>query len=185
MSNSATKGDQGTNPLRRKQRESDDGFVAVGRVLAPFGIKGEVKVQPLSDNPARFQHGSRIWVGQEQITITHARSSGDLTYISLEGYADRASVERFRGAVLQVPEGELPVLAEGTYYRFQLIGLTVRDPEGTTLGTLVEVIETGANDVYRIRAASGTDLLLPATGGVVLGVDRKQRTMIVDPPPWR
>ena len=148
-------------------------------------MKGELKVQPLTDNPDRFRQGSRLWAGQEQIVVTQARFAGDLVYIKLEGYADRASVERFRGAILQVPESDLPTLAEGTHYRFQLIGLTVRDLEGTTLGMLVEVIETGANDVYRIRAETGAEIMLPATDGVVLDIDREQGTMIVDPPPWR
>jgi 16S rRNA processing protein RimM len=182
---STSEGNRASHPSRGIQREPDEGYVAVGRAIAPFGVKGELKVQPLTDNPERFRQGSRLWAAQEPITVADARAAGGLLYIRLEGYADRTSVERFRGAILQVPESDLPSLAEGAYYRFQLIGLTVRDLAGTALGTLVEVIETGANDVYRIRAESGTEIMLPATANVVIGVNREQGTITVDPPAWR
>ena len=185
MPASSAKGDRTSRPSRNIQREPDEGYVAVGRALAPFGLSGELKVQPLTDNPERFRQGSRLWAGNERVIVAGARSAAGLLYISLEGCADRTSVERFRGAILQVPESDLPLLTEGAHYRFQMIGLTVRDPEGTKLGTLVEVIETGANDVYRVRTESGTELMLPATDDVVLRVDREQGMMTVDPPPWR
>ena len=150
-----------------------------------FGLKGELKVQPLTDNPRRFAPKSRLWAGDQKVTVVASREAQNAVFIKLKGFADRTSVERFRHALLQVPETDLPALEDGEFYRYQLIGLTVVDRDGGVLGTLDEIIETGANDVYRVRTADGADLLLPALDDVVVRVDLDARTIVVDPPPWR
>lgn len=172
---------QATKP----QRDPDHGFIAVGRVLGPFGLKGELKVQPLSDNPERFAPKARLWAGQQIVTILTARAAQAYVYVTLKGFHDRAAVDKFRHALLQVPETDLAPLPEGEFYRFQLTGLTVVTEDGTLLGTLDEIIETGANDVYRVHAGDSTDILLPALADVILTVDLDARRMVVNPPEWR
>jgi 16S rRNA processing protein RimM len=157
----------------------------VGRVLGPFGLKGELKVLPLTDNAARFAAGARLWAGTQPVTVRASREAQNHLYLTLKGFADRHSVEKLRHALLQVPETELLPLPAGEYYRFQLVGLTAVSRDGTQLGTLDEVIETGANDVYRVRTTDGADLLLPALKDVVIEVDLEAGTMVVDPPEWR
>ncbi|HYM15567.1 MAG TPA: ribosome maturation factor RimM [Dehalococcoidia bacterium] len=169
----------------RPQTEPDDGFVAVGRVLGPFGLKGELKVQAQTDNPARFRVRAKLWAGQQPVSIATSRAAQGYVYVTLKGFTDRTSVERFRHALLQIPEGELPPLPDGEYYRFQLIGLMVVGRDGQVLGTLDEIIETGANDVYRVRTPEGADVLLPALSDVIVSVDLAGRRMVVDPPDWR
>ena len=159
--------------------------MAVGRVLAPFGLKGELKVQALTDNPRRFAARSKLWAGSQPVTVLKSREAQGYVYLTLKGYSERSSVDRFRHAMLQVPEDRLPELGEGQFYRFQLVGLTVIDPEGALLGTLEEIIETGANDVYRVRKPDGTDVLLPARDDVIRSVDLAANRMTVDPPEWR
>ena len=169
----------------KPQAEPDDGFVAVGRVLGAFGLKGELRVQILTDNQARFKPKAKLWAGQQPVSIATSRFAQAFAYVTLKGFHDRGDVEKFRHALLQVPEADLPPLPDGEYYRFQLRGLTVVDRAGTTLGTLDEIIETGANDVYRVHPAEGPDVLLPALADVILSVDLAARTMTVDPPDWR
>ncbi len=159
--------------------------MAVGRVLGPFGLKGELKVQALTDNPRRFAAKSRLWAGEQPVTVAASRGAGGHLYVRLKGFADRTSVEKFRHALLQVPEDALPPLPEGQYYRFQLLGLVVVGRDGSVLGTLDEIIETGANDVYRVRTPSGADILLPALDDVIVGVDLVAKRMVVDPPAWQ
>jgi 16S rRNA processing protein RimM len=159
--------------------------VAVGRVLAPSGLRGELKVQPLTDNPARLRPKSRLWAGKQAVTIATSRTARGYVYLTFKGFHDRTSVEKFRHAILQVPESALPPLPEGAFYRFQLLGLMVVDREGRAIGTLEEVIETGANDVYRVRAPNGGDVLIPALSDVIVSVDLDTRRMVVDPPAWR
>ncbi len=168
----------------KPQREPDEGYVAVGRVQAPFGLKGELKVLSLTDNPDRFLPKAKLWAGQQMMTVASVREAQGYVYLMLKGFHDRSAVDKFRHALLQVPETELPELEEGEYYRFQLIGLTVVDKDGTVLGTLEEVIETGATDVYRVRDTDGKDMLLSATADVVLSVDLAAKRMVVDPPAW-
>jgi 16S rRNA processing protein RimM len=153
--------------------------------LAPFGLKGELKVQPLSDNARRFAPKARLWAGTQKVTVISSREAQGAVFLRLKGFADRTSVEHFRHALLQVPEEELPPLAEGEFYRYQLLGLAVVDRDGAPIGTLDEIIETGANDVYRVRLPDGSDLLLPALDDVIVRIDLDNRQMVVDPPPWR
>ncbi len=156
----------------------------MGRVLAPFGLRGELKVLALTDNPSRFAPRSRLWAGRQPVRVTRSRAAGGYVYLTLKGYPDRTSVERFRHALLQVPEEALPELDEGEHYRYQLLGLTVVDRAGNELGTLAEIIETGANDVYRVQRPDG-EVLLPARKDVIIGVDLERRRVVVDPPDWR
>jgi 16S rRNA processing protein RimM len=157
----------------------------VGRVLAPFGLKGELKVQALTDNPARFRPKAKLFAGQQPVSVATAREAQGYVYLTFKGFPDRTSIEKFRHALLQIPETDLPPLPEGEYYRFQLLGLTIVDRSGTVLGTLDEIIETGANDVYRVHSSEGADVLLPALADVIVSVDLDARRMVVDPPEWR
>ena len=172
-------------PSARPQRDPDPGFIAVGRVLAPFGLKGELKVQSLTDNPRRFARGARLYAGSREVRVSAVRSAGGHLYLKFRGYNDRDAIDQFRHAMLQIPEGDLPPLPAGEFYRFQLIGLAVVDPSGEPIGTLDEIIETGANDVYRVRRGDGSDVLIPALDDVVLAIDLEARRVTVDPPDWR
>lgn len=177
-------GSHGSRIRRRPQRDPDPGYVAVGRVLAPFGLKGELKVLPLTDNPDRFRPKARLYAGEQLVTVLRSREAGGHIYLTLKGFPTRDAAEKFRHALLQVPEADLPPLPAGQYYRFQLLGLKVVDRAGALLGTLDEVIETGSNDVYRIHPPAGPDVLLPALADVVVSVDLESGVMVVDPPEW-
>jgi 16S rRNA processing protein RimM len=144
-----------------------------------------MKVQSLTDNAERFAPKARLWADEQPVTVAASREAAGHLYVRLKGFPDRTSVEKFRQALLQVPESDLPPLPEGEYYRFQLVGLTVVDREGQVLGTLDEVIETGANDVYRVRTPDGADVLLPALADVIVSVDLDAQRMVADPPEWR
>jgi 16S rRNA processing protein RimM len=159
--------------------------VAVGRVLAPFGLKGEVKVQSLTDNPERLQGGSRVYAGQQPLTIAASREAAGFTYLTFEGHRDRTSVEALRHRILQVREDDLPPLPAGEYYRFQLVGLRAVDASGTALGTVAEIIETGANDVLRIERDDQPELLVPLLDTTVVAVDLAAGAITLDPPDWR
>jgi 16S rRNA processing protein RimM len=154
-------------------------------VLGPFGLKGELKVQSLTDNPRRFAPRSKLWLGPQPVTVTRSREAQGYVFLTLKGFPDRSAVEPFRHAIVQVPETALPSLPEGEFYRFQLIGLSVVDRDGAAIGTIEEVLETGANDVYRIRTQDGPDILIPALQDVVISIDLEAKRIVVDPPEWR
>ena len=100
--------------------------------------------------------------------------------VELEGIETRTEAEALRDVLLEVPEQELPPLAEDQYFRFDVVGMEVVDESGRALGRLDEVLETGANDVYIVRDDSG-ELLIPAIDSVIKRVDVKGRRMVVSP----
>ncbi len=101
------------SPIRKPQAEPDDGFVAVGRVGAPMGLKGELKVQVLTDNMARFEPGARLWAGQQLVTVAASREAGGHLFLTLKGFRDRTSVDKFRHALLQVAGERTAATARG------------------------------------------------------------------------
>jgi 16S rRNA processing protein RimM len=171
--------------LRRPQAEPDPGFVAVGRILGPHGLGGEVKVQSLTDNPDRLVPGAQVFAADEQLTIASARSAGQHLYLTFRDHSDRDSVEPLRHRILQVHESDLSRPGGGEYYRFELIGLQAFDRSGTPLGRVAEIIETGSNDVLRIETSDGPDLLVPLLTDTLISVDLEARRITLDPPEWR
>jgi 16S rRNA processing protein RimM len=155
--------------------------VAVGRIGAPWGVHGDVKVLPLTDFPERFQPGASLWVRGRRHEVRRSRWTGGLVYLGLSDIDSRDAAGELRGALLEVPEGDLTPLPEGQYYRFQIIGLEVYTPEGSSLGRVAEVLPTGSNDVYVIRGGP-RELLIPAIEDVVKEVDLKGGRLVVEPP---
>ena len=151
--------------------------VTVGRVLAPHGIRGEVKVESLTDFPERFAPGSRLWLRGRPATVEAGRWQGRTLFLKLEGVDDRETAESLRGADLQAPAPT--ALEEGRYYQHEIIGLEVRDKHGAELGRVAEIISTGSNDVYVVRGRRG-ELLLPAIEDVVVAVDLARGQIVVE-----
>jgi 16S rRNA processing protein RimM len=152
----------------------------VGRILAPHGIRGELKVQPLSDFPERFEAGSRLWLRGEERVVERGRWAGRSVLLKLRGLDTRNEAETLRGEELTVPEAA-QLQDEGVYYLHDIIGLPVFDTAGEALGRLAEVLSTGSTDVYVVRGDRG-ELLLPALDDVVTQVDVAGRRIVVEVP---
>ena len=152
----------------------------MGQVGAPWGIRGDVKVLPLTDFPERFQPGAALWVRAGRREVRRSRWSRGFVYLGLVGVDSRQAAGELRGALLEVPEAELMPLPEGQYYRFQIIGLEVQTPEGAVLGRVAEILPTPGNDVYVVRGGP-RELLLPAIDDVVKDVDLEAGRLVVEP----
>lgn len=166
-------------PTSRAQPQPRRGFVAVGWVRAPRGVRGELTVAPLTDFPHRFQPGATVWVSGTPYVVRRARTHLKALLLELDGIDTRNQAETLRSLLLEVPEKELPPLAEDQYYRFQILGMDVVDQRDRPLGRIEEVLETGANDVYVVRGPDG-ELLLPAIDTVVKEVDVAAKRMVVE-----
>ncbi len=170
------------SPRPHPQRpELQPGFVAVGYVRGPHGLRGELRVDPLTDHSQRFQPGAAIWAGGRTYMVHASRMHHETLLLQIEGIVTRGQAGLLRGLLLEIPEAELPALAEGEYYRYQLLGMEVLDGEGRSLGRIEEVLETGANDVYAVVNPEG-ELLLPAIDTVIGQVDVAAARMVVQPP---
>jgi len=151
-------------------------WIEVGRVSRAHGIQGEVRVVPSTDNPERFAPGSRLHArlpGDERrpLEVTQVRGDAALPIVAFRDVASRNEAEALRGAVLEVPGADLPELAEGEYYPFQLEGLEVRDPDGAPIGRVVELVDAPANDILVVRLEDGRELLLPFVEEAIPTVD--------------
>ena len=166
----------GEPPARRVPR-----YLVVGKVVAPWGTRGELKVAILTDFPDRFRELKRVYLGDEPWMLEGHRRHGRWIILKLEGCADRNSAEKLRGELVQIPLEEAVPLSEDEYYIYQIVGLEVWTSEGEHLGRVSEVLFTGANEVYVVEGERG-EILVPAIEDVVKEVDLEGGRLIVEPP---
>jgi 16S rRNA processing protein RimM len=160
---------------------AEPSFLVIGQIQKPHGVRGEVRVVTHTDYPERFNRLETVYVGEDDpqpMEVESARFHGDLVLLKLAGYDSREEAAELRGEWLLVPESEAVPLEEGEYYLYQLEGLQVFTDDGEELGELMEVIETGANNVFVVRGDTG-DLLLPDTDEVVVEIDFENGRMTV------
>ena len=156
--------------------------IFTGKILSAHGIKGEVKVKPMTDNPHRFRRGNSLYIEKDDAfaLITAVReANGGILIVKFKGIDDRNHAERLKSSFLQIEEEDAAPLPEGSYYLFQLQGMTVFEEDGNRLGIIAEIIQNGANDVYQIDCENGDMLLLPALKQVMKEVDVENKKMIV------
>lgn len=158
-------------------------MVAIGQIVKPFGVRGEVRVRSLSDVPGRFEGLREVTlvspVGQELATVVQGvRGDGASYVVRFAAFATPEDAAVFRGGLIKIPRGQSPALPSGQYYECDLVGLTVMTEGGRVLGTLEELLEAGSNHVFVVRG-DGREVLIPALRSVVASVDMTARIMIV------
>ncbi len=166
--------------------EGDFVYLEVGHLRRTHGVKGEIVLDILTDFPERLRQDTQVFVGPEHLALRIAsrRAFDRALLVSFEGYTDCDQVGQFRNELVYVRSDQLPPLPEGEYYHHQLLGLTVVDEEGHSLGNLAEILETGANDVYVVRSSEGKETLIPAIQEVILGVDLERGELRVRLMEW-
>jgi 16S rRNA processing protein RimM len=156
-------------------------WVAVGRVTRAHGVHGEVAVLSLTDVAERFEAGSRLSPGEGTglpLTIISARPHRDRLLVRFEEVPDRTAAEALSGSYLFVPGASSPALPEGEFWPHQIVGAEVRTDSGRSLGRIVEIVRTAANDVWVARGDQG-ESLIPALRDLVLSVDVASRRVVV------
>jgi 16S rRNA processing protein RimM len=170
---------------RNRVIEVPAGHLAVGLIVAPHGLKGEVRIELHTDFPERFTPGLELGLGQElaPITVQTSRPHKGHLLIRFEGVYNREDAEALRNQWLFVADEEAMELEEGVYYVHDLVGLTVVTTDGATLGEVSEVLFTGANEVYIVKpdpdGGRTRDLLIPAIAEVVQSVDLEQGLLTI------
>jgi len=157
--------------------------LVIGKVTAPRGVRGELKVAIETDDPQRFSLLREVYLGDALVRfeVKRARLHGGQALLQLCGIQDRTAAEEWRNAYVYVPVEDALPLGDGEYYYHQIEGLTVMSIEGEVLGQVTEVLPTGANDVYVVQGTEG-ELLLPALKSVIIRVDLDAGTMLVRVP---
>ena len=153
--------------------------IVIGRVGAAHGIRGELRIIPLTDFPERFMSLREVMVGDELLHIESVKPQGKNFLMRFREYAVREDAQKLTGRLLTVARAEAAPLDEGEYYVFDIVGLTVYDEEDNELGTVENVLRTGSNDVYAVRSEDGREILIPALRKVVRTIDVPNGRMTV------
>jgi 16S rRNA processing protein RimM len=156
-------------------------FLEVGKVRRPHGVHGEVVAEIYTDFPDRLNPNKAIFIGEKHVklVITSKRPHNEGLLLGFEGVTNPEQAGRYRNQVLSIAASEASELPHGAFYFHELLSLKVVDEVGNILGSLTEILETGANDVYVVTHSSGRELLIPAIPEVVVDVDLEGKTMKV------
>lgn len=159
-------------------------YVNIGVIANTHGIKGELKIKPLTDSiEERFVKGKEVLVKyQNQLvpfTIKTIREAKGMIFVAFEGFNNINDVEKYKGSYIVLSTDELHDLAEDEVYHFQLIGCEVVDEQDKVIGTVKEVIETGANDIIRVVKDDPKGMLIPYVKSFILDVNVKEKRIVV------
>ncbi|MCL4168023.1 UNVERIFIED_CONTAM: hypothetical protein GTU68_008320 [Idotea baltica] len=160
-----------------------DSLVVMGRIVAPYGVKGWVKVLPSTELIDGLLDYKTWQIGKDNdwraIKLKSGKVHNDVLVVKLEGVNDRDAAFACKGQQVAVPRGSLPTLDDDTeFYWSDLIGLAVKNQQNVDFGQVADVLETGANDVIVVKGE--VDRLIPFTEQAVIAVDLEKQTMLVD-----
>jgi 16S rRNA processing protein RimM len=160
----------------------------VGKIVNTHGIKGEVRVISRTDfADERYKIGNTLYIFMDnalepiEVKVKSHRVHKSFDLLSFEGYDNINLVEKFKGALLKVPESQLGELEEGEYYFHEIIGCTVVTENGEAIGTVKEILTPGANDVWVVKGKGGKEILIPYIADVVIDVNVKEKTITIRP----
>lgn len=161
-------------------------YIAIGKLRRSHGIQGEILMDILTDFPTRFKAGVVVFVGKNHTphTIRSFRLTGDASLIAFEGFETCEAVGIFRNQLVYGALEDSPKLSEGEFYHHEILGMQVLDESGKLLGTLSEILQTGANDVYVVTDSEKNEMLLPAIKSVILSIEPIEKKIVVRPPEW-
>jgi 16S rRNA processing protein RimM len=148
-------------------------FLVVGKLRRPHGTGGEILMEVFTDFPERMKPGITVFVGSEYsaLAIRSLRWNKGLMLLSFHDLNTPEEVGAFRNQWVYVQTSDRPELEPGEYYHHQIIGLHALQETGEHLGVVVDILETGSNDVLVVKLPDGKEVLLPMTDEVVLKVD--------------
>lgn len=165
---------------RSFETEPPPGYIAVGRIVGVWGLKGHVKVEVMTDFPERFSPGARLFLGGEPRRIVDSLPRKRQMLVQLSGVSSPEAGAALRGMLLTIPEKALTALEEGTFYRFEILGTQAEDLTGASIGEVVDLLETGETQTLVIRTGEGGEVLVPFVEEYVLAVDIEGGVIRVD-----
>lgn len=158
-------------------------YLRVGVISSTHGLKGEVKVFPTTDDPERFRKLKKVYLdtGKDYmpLKVTGIKFFKNQVILKFQEFQDINEIEKYRGKDLLIDREQAVPLAENENFIVDLIDMDVYDEEEKRLGTLTDVLPTGANDVYVVETDEGKEILLPAIPSCILDVDVEAAKMIV------
>jgi 16S rRNA processing protein RimM len=167
-------------------------LVAVGRILAAWGLRGALKIMPYAHDGAALLEVRQWWIeraGQwESVDVLTSKTHGEVITATLVGYSERTVAERLKGVEVWIARSRFPVLSDDEHYWVDLIGLDVVNVEGATLGVVHALMDNGAHAILEVQrgkagASARSDranLLIPFVERYVKAVDRERSRIVVE-----
>ncbi len=169
--------------MEKSSPSAADRRVIIGKVGVPHGVKGEMKIIPMTDFPDRFRNMEHCFFGERRLSITGVRYQRDRVLMTVEGITTREGAAAMTGLFLSVNRSEAVPLNKGEYYMADIMGLSVEETDGNVLGTVTDIIRTGSNDVYVVSLPGRReDVLVPALKSVVREISVEEGRMVVAMP---
>ena len=153
-------------------------MIRIGQVTGAYGVEGAVKVYPLTDFEDRFNAGATLVLDGAERQIEWCRPGHPGLVVKFRGVDNRTVADLFRGRYFEIPDDAVRPLPEGRFYHHQVVGLVVQTGSGRPLGTIAEVLERPANDVWVSREGT-VEHLIPATRDAVLEVNLDEKRVVV------
>ena len=158
-------------------------YFEIGQIVNTHGVKGHVKVKPFTDDVEQFETLGTILVGKNKETIEmeieEVKYHKDMVLLKLKGIDDMTTAERYKGCPVKIHRSQARELEEGHYFIADIIGSDVYTDEGTYLGKVDDIYNTGSNDIYVVKDELGKQVLLPGIKDVILNVDIENQKVTV------
>lgn len=154
-------------------------FLSIGQIINTHGIKGEVKVYPLTDDVKRFKKLKTIYLDDALKEVDWCKLQNDRVILKINGIDTLDDAVKLKQKYIYVKREDAVELKKGSYFIADIIGCSVHDENGTDLGVISDVIKTGSNDVYVVKGSS--ELLVPALKDVVTDMDVENGNIIIKP----
>jgi 16S rRNA processing protein RimM len=159
-----------------------EGYIQVGKIINTHGIKGELKILPLTDEITRFEELPYVIIENEneELEIESVKYKKNFVILKLKAFNNINEVIEFKNRYLLIHEKDSKELPENTYFIFELIGLEVFTTTGENIGKVIDVLQPGANDVYVVKN-NGKEYLIPAIKDIIKEINIEDKKMIIDP----
>jgi 16S rRNA processing protein RimM len=160
----------------------------VGKIVNTHGIRGEVRVISKTDfAEERYEPGNTLYIFKEgstepiEVVVESHRIHKNFDLLTFKGMHNIQDVEQFKGSLLKIDESQLSELNEGEYYFHEIIGCQMYTDQGDEIGTIREILATGANDVWIVKRKTGKDLLVPYIDDIVREINIEEKKVIITP----
>lgn len=158
-------------------------YLEIGQIVNTNGLKGTLKVKPLTDDITRFEDLEKVYIGKAkdlvEFRIQEVKYNKNMVLLKLEGIDDINEAEKYRNFYIKISRNDAVELEDDSYFIVDIIGSEVYTESQELLGKVVDVFSTGSNDVYTVKNSEGKEILLPAIQDVIKDVDIKNKKIIV------
>lgn len=154
-------------------------FLAVGQIINTHGVKGEVKVYPLTDDIKRFRKLKSVFIDGEIKNIIWCKLQTDRVILKIQDIDSIEDAQKYKNKYLEVKRDDAVELAENEYFIADIVGCRVLDENNVELGKVYDVIQTGSNDVYWVKGKS--EVLIPALKDIIVSIDIQKGDIVIKP----